>query len=550
MLTPPVFLLLTGLQFAVGALVCACCQSWTLLLWPSAIGSVLCAFFMSGQSDSDLDYAKRSLSAIALIVFLGLAPAFGFAYTNWRFPRAGSNDLAQFAGKHVFLEGRVKNILPVKSGGQARFICAPLKVRLTKWRFGAGKTDSNCDGLTLLLIRGATPFIGKLEMNTHFRCACTVTSVEELAKRGKGGYALYLKRIGINSLSYFDARQNAFVFAERTDRSIAFSAAEALSEKVESLRGRLIAVHIQNLGQKVGSLLTAMVLGEKAVGLDSALLTDFRNVGLSHVLAASGFNLTVVTFSVHWACRALCVPALATNGMSFAMMIVFVLFAGNSSSVVRASLMCALAIFCSCLGRRVQVAGLLGATLLISVLADPLSVADPGFQLSYGAVSGIIFVVAPVASYLEEAVERRWLRWSLDCLFTVTVAQACVLPLQLFYFKQMGLLFLPANLLASLVVTPVTVAGFTSSLLVLLTALCPFGAVFAQLLLGLAALFDWLAAIPLNVLVTVVVSLSSCRWALITIPPLALWHVLLYYLVLILFFVVILNHLAKPSKSK
>jgi hypothetical protein len=83
-----------------------------------------------------------------------------------------------------------------------------------------------------------------------------------------------------------------------------------------------------------------------------------------------------------------------------------------------------------------------------------------------------------------------------------------------------------------------------------LTALCPFGAVFAQLLLGLAALFDWLAAIPLNVLVTVVVSLSSCRWALITIPPLALWHVLLYYLVLILFFVVILNHLAKPSKSK
>ncbi len=550
MLTPPVFLLLAGLQIAVGALVCACSQSWTLLLWPSTIGTVLCAFFMSSQSDSDFVDAKRAGAAIALIVFLALAPPLGFAYTSWRFPRASSNDLAQFSGRHVDLEATVEAVLPLKSGGQARFICSAQSVRLTKRQFGSGNTDRKCEGQTLLVIRRGSPFIDKLNRKSHFKCACTVTSVDELAKRGKGGYAIYLKRIGINSISYFDGRQKAFVLAERLDRTVASTLAVSISESVESLRSRLISVHIQNLGQKVGSLLTAMVLGEKAVGLDPELLTDFRNVGLSHVLAASGFNLTVVTFSAHWVCRALCVPALATNGVSFAMMIVFVLFAGNSSSVVRASLMCALAIFCSCLGRRVHIAGLLGATLLISVLVDPLSVADPGFQLSYAAVSGIIFVVAPVATYLEVVVERRWLRWSLDCLFTVLVAQSCVLPLQLFYFKQIGLLFLPANLLASLVVTPVTVAGFTSSLLVLLTALCPFGTALAQPFLCLAALLDWLAAIALNLLVYVVVSLSSCRWALITVPPVAVWQVLLYYLGLVLFSVVLIKQLEKTSKSK
>jgi competence protein ComEC len=232
--------------------------------------------------------------------------------------------------------------------------------------------------------------------------------------------------------------------------------------------------------------------------------------------------------------------------MSFAMMIVFVLFAGNSSSVVRASLMCALAIFCSCLGRRVHIAGLLGAALLVSVLSDPLSVADPGFQLSYAAVAGIIFVVSPVAIYLEAAIERRWLRWSLDCLCTVLVAQACVLPLQLFYFRQIGLLFLPANIVASLVVTPVTVAGFASSLVVLL---CPFGTFLAPPFHWLAALLDWLAAVPLNILVSIVAALSSCRWAVLTVPNFALWQVILYYLIFVCLSVALTSRLKEIEKA-
>lgn len=598
MLTPPVFLLLAGMQFAVGALVAACCLSWTLLLWTAAIGSVLCAFFLSRRLDagsdlsSDLDLVptgsdkrtlqitakdgeppalpgdqaysnlfgslldphfdfndlKRALPGAALILFLCLAPALGFTYANWRFPRVSNINLAQFAGKHVFLHAMVETVLPLKNKGQARFICTAQSVRFENRGVIA---DRKCDGATLLLLKRGSPFVGKLTKKAFFTGACTVTSVAELKKRGSSGYASYLKRIGINSLCYLDGGQNALVLQEaKVDSSagsVAVSVTDKINEAVESLRGRLIAAHIHNLGQKVGSLLTAMVLGEKAVGLDPELLASFRSVGLSHVLAASGFNLTVVTLATHWACRALCLPAIGTNCMSFAMMIVFVLFAGNSASVVRASVMCALAIACSCSARRVHIAGLLGATLLISVLIDPLAVADPGFQLSYAAVGGIIFIVSPVAVYLETVIQRRWLRWSIDCLFTVLVAQACVLPLQLFYFKQIGLLFLPANLLASLVVTPVTVAGFGSSLVVLL---CPFGTVFAPPFLWLAGVLDFLAALPLNVLVLFVLSLSSCRWAVLSVSPVAVWQVILYYLALVWLSVTLLNHLkARESEN-
>ncbi len=549
MLTPPVFLLLTAVQFAVGALVSASCSSWTLLLWPAAIGPVLCAFFLSSgcNSDSDLDSElddwKRATPGVLLIVFLLLAPALGFTYANWRFPRCSSLDLVQFAGKHVVLEATVDTVLPLKSKGQARFICKAESVRFKKTGVMAHR---KCDGTTLLLLSRGSPFVGRLAKGCSFTGAGTVASVADLYKRGRGGYAAYLKRIGIGSLCYLDSGRNALTLRPPADGRTASSLAGKINERVESLRGRLIAAHIHNLGQKVGSLLTAMVLGEKAVGLDPELLTSFRNVGLSHVLAASGFNLTVVTLATHWACRAVSIPAIGTNCLSFAMMIVFVLFAGNSPSVVRASLMCALAIACSCSGRRVNIAGLLAATLLISVLVDPLSVADPGFQLSYAAVGGIIFVVSPLASYLEAVIQRRWLRWSLDCLFTVLVAQACVLPLQLFYFKQIGLLFLPANLLASLVVTPITVAGFGSSLVVLL---CPFGTFFAPPFLWLAALLDFLAALPLNILVFVVASLSSCRWAVLTVAPVAVWHVIFYYLVFIWVSVALINRLKAMERK-
>ncbi len=288
---------------------------------------------------------------------------------------------------------------------------------------------------------------------------------------------------------------------------VACSAAETISEIVESLRSRLIAVHIQNLGQKVGSLLTAMVLGEKAVGLDSKLLTDFRNVGLSHVLAASGFNLTVVTFF-----GALGLPCPVRPGISH-----------QRCEFCNDDCVCTF-----CWKQLVGCAGQLDvrACYLLQLFRQ----ARPHCRSAWSDASNKRFSRSTVgrrsrfstflyrrlrhyfcgcagAAYLEETIQRRWLRWSLDCLFTVLVAQACVLPLQLFYFKQIGLLFLPANLLASLIVTPVTVSGFTSSLLVILTALCPAGAVFAQPFLWLAALLDWLASIPLNVLVHVVVSL-------------------------------------------
>lgn len=538
MLTPPFLLLLLSLQLAIGALIAATSQEWTLLLGPTLLGA---ATFAYGQFSSSVHWSRRKRLWSALILTLVfLLPASGFAYADSRLPKNGGSGLLSMSGRKIELEAEVVAVLPAKQGKHMRLICAVVS-------YSTGRSlGKKCSEATLLMVRSDSAVLKRLVRKTQFRCFCSVTGLQALERKGKQGYLNYLRRQGIASICYLRNEERLVLTNLEAGSSSLFSFVDLVADHVELVRSRLIKAHIDNLGSQTGSLLTAMVLGEKAVGLDSQLLTSFRNVGLSHILAASGFNLTVVTFSIHWLCRLVCVPAIPANCLCFSMMIVFVLFAGNSASVVRASLMCALALIVSSLGRRVHVAGLLGAALLISILADPLSVADPGFQLSYAALSGIVFILSPLSSFLKCVVEKSWMIWSLEIVLTVLAAQACVLPLQLFYFKQMGLMFLPANLLASLMVTPITVAGFASSLLLIVS--CE-GFILQPLLYCLSGILDWLSALPLNLLVNCVFYLSSFTWAIVKVSPLELWQVLLYYLILVVVSCRFLNQLKKWEKT-
>jgi len=540
MLTPPVFVLLASLQIAAGSLNAACFQPWALLICPSLMGPLLCAL-ASTKDESEALPKLKSLPFAFLAATLLLAPSFGYLYTSMRIPKGGAQDLARFAGRQVSLEASVESALPLRGGKNARFLCTVLHATR---RIGRRFLEESCDGTTLLFINRESQWSGKLSQGSRLRCSVRVTSIRDLERNGRRGYANYLRRMGVTSLSYVVGDQHlSFVPAVSNSSSKSFG--RAFGDFIESERSNLIAFHRRLLGSEIGSLLTAMVLGERAVGLDSTLLSSFRAVGLSHVLAASGFNLTIVTLSTHWLCRRLGLAALPSNFLGFAMMSVFVAFAGNSSSVVRASLMCALSIVCSSLGRRVHISGLLGAALLISLAVDPLSVADPGFQLSYLAVSGIIFILAPLSEYLKSWISNRWQRLFVECLFTVSVAQACVLPLQIFYFQQIGMLFLPANILAAMMVTPVTVAGFGSSLAVTFAS-C--GTPLSSIFLVLASILDWLSAFPLRVLVSSVAWLASCSWAVLCAPQISAAAVFLYYFVFVLLSVRLLNYLRSKSE--
>jgi competence protein ComEC len=288
------------------------------------------------------------------------------------------------------------------------------------------------------------------------------------------------------------------------------------SSLMDAARRRLLEAHRQALGRESGDLLSSMVIGEQAVSLSDDINAQFRDVGLSHVLAASGFNVTIVTAVVLFLGRRLIRNRLAVNGLALLSLAFYVGLAGACPSVLRAAIMCAVYLIARCFCRSVHLPACLCAALFITVAASPPAITDVGLQLSYAATAGIIYGADKLATIGDR---NRFIRGCWQLMSVILMAQFSVVPLQLYYFGQLGGFFLLANLLVSPLLSFITVVGFASSALAIAGG-CQFA----------CWLMDVVANVPMSLMVAVVRYLASLKWAVLVLgqpEPLAIW---LYYL--------------------
>lgn len=294
---------------------------------------------------------------------------------------------------------------------------------------------------------------------------------------------------------------------------------------IEDLRKAIISRHRANLDRTEGDLLSSIVLGDRSTELPSEVLADFRKTGLSHLLAASGFNLSILVGAIFYLFsfkggRRTAVATIALSGIA-----IFVLLAGLSASVARAASMWSLIILLRLLYRRPNPCSLLSLSLFIFVFTDPVCLLDVGLQLSYAATYGIICGIKPIHQRLEDSTANRLLKWLLELVSVILLAQTAVLPIQLYYFWETGLMFIAANLLLDPVVAPVTICGFLSSLIIIsATVIKPL----TEPLLHLSFALDRLANLPLSYMLNIAHSLAAIEnSSLVTGPP-PLWSIALY----------------------
>src|SRR5205085_1852029 len=138
------------------------------------------------------------------------------------------------------------------------------------------------------------------------------------------------------------------------------------------------------------------------------------------------------------------------------------------------------------LGRPRSTASILGAAVLILLVADPSLVSDIGFQLSVGATAGIVALAAPVAARLSFL--PRWLALAAS---TTIAAQAGVSPLLLYHFHQVPEVTILANLLAFAAVAPAMLLGLAAAGTSLLCR--PVALVLAKLALLPIRYLEWIA---------------------------------------------------------
>jgi competence protein ComEC len=266
-------------------------------------------------------------------------------------------------------------------------------------------------------------------------------------------FAAHLKRRGVAGELLLDR-------ARRTGRQRG-----GLAGALDRMRERAQRAVVAGMSPADGALLRGMVLGQDEA-IDTALRDDFRDSGLAHLLAVSGQNVMLLA--------ALALPALMLAGLGLrarlsalvALIALYVPLAGAGPSLQRAGVMGIAGMVAMATSRPASrsYALLLAATL--TLVWNPRSWADPGWQLSFAAVGGILAVGVPMSRSLrrvaDDLVPPRTsrarsvavLRLFADGIAITVSATLATAPLLAHHFGSVPLAGLLSNLLALPAVAP------------------------------------------------------------------------------------------------
>jgi len=202
----------------------------------------------------------------------------------------------------------------------------------------------------------------------------------------------------------------------------------------------LIQRHLQ---EPHASLLIGLLYGARST-LPADLVDAFRRTGTMHIVAVSGFNVTVVSNAI----LLLLTLTFLKRQRAYAVVLIgvflFVLFAGADAAVVRAGIMGALVLTAKHLGRpRVTVTLFLIAASVMLLINPRMLLDDVGFQLSFVAAIGLV-TLGPVF--------QRWFfflpkKLNLRSILSETLAATfATMPISLWQFKTVSLISPIANL--------------------------------------------------------------------------------------------------------
>lgn len=243
------------------------------------------------------------------------------------------------------------------------------------------------------------------------------------------------------------------------------------------------------LPEPLASFAMGLLIGQRAT-LPTEVKQTLLMVGLTHIIAVSGYNLTIILEASRglFAKRSKRLTTLFSLGL----MIGFLLLAGASASIVRAAIVSMLSIWAEYYGRPFRPLLLILLAAAITAWANPYYLwSDTSWYLSFLAFYGVL-AVAPT---IHERWFRRWKSVLIGVAIESISAELMTLPFILFTFGQMSFIGLPANVL---VVTLVPLA-------MLLSAIAGLAGMFFG---NLAGWFTWPANLLLNYMLDVAQLLS------------------------------------------
>ena len=253
------------------------------------------------------------------------------------------------------------------------------------------------------------------------------------------------------------------------------------------------------LPEPEASLLAGILLGVET-GIPDALNEAFVATGTSHIVAISGFNLSIIAGAFVQIARRI-LKGRGKTLFPLAGLWLYTLLVGASAAVLRAAVMASVMIIARREERRTHGPTSLATAVLFMLLLNPYTLWDVGFQLSLAATLGLILYTEPlsrafarlIAHFTTSERAQRIVGWLNDALIVTLAAQLTTTGVIIGVFRRLSLVTLFTNLLILPVQAYVMLFGGVALLAALL--LRPVGQLLA-----------WLAWVPLAY------TIAAVRW--------------------------------------
>ncbi len=398
-----------------------------------------------------------------------------------------------------------------------------IEVALTRWseclpRTGVGKMR---------------PARGRLYIRMNRDTAALPSTGEGVRLRARIRPVISRRNRGVPRWSAREPVYSAVVSGREAIVRVAAASPLSVAGGFDRWRAAVAAVLIDSLPPRSAAYARALILGESEALEHSARLR-FRRTGTAHLISVSGLHLGLVTLLVFLVTSALALRTPLARRMDIGRVaaiiaipaaIAFALLTGGRTPVVRACIMAVCALLARLIGRRAGTSEALAVAAVVILMADPVALLEPGFQLSFTAVLGFL-VTLRGGGDIERGTSRKWFEAPLRALgrllAATTAACAVTTPLVLYHFGYVSLAAIPANLLA----VPLTgIVIMPLLLLVLLTTpIAP----------GIAALICIPAGVALDLLDALLEGLSALPCTLETPGPLGSAGVVIICIALLL----------------
>ncbi|MBT3208288.1 MAG: ComEC family competence protein [Bacteroidetes bacterium] len=270
--------------------------------------------------------------------------------------------------------------------------------------------------------------------------SCKLNFISEPKNPHEFNYKKYLEHQQIYFQSFVS--ENKWQFLEK-------QAINPILYSSQILKNKILNIY-QNHGiiDKEFAVLSAITLGYREK-LDAETKQVFSASGAMHILAVSGLHIGIVYFIFSYLLKFL---EKFKKGIIIKSCLLIILLAyyayltGLSPSVIRATIMFIFIILGKLINRQSNIYNILSISAFFMLLYNPYYILNVGFQLSYVAVAGIVFIQPKLYNLVKI---KYWVFQKIYALITVAIAaQIATAPIGLFYFHQFPNYFLITNILA------------------------------------------------------------------------------------------------------